>query len=61
MLGGIVFIICGILIAVYPQLLSLIVATILIFIGIVIVIVGYHYKRISRHFDNPYIDFFFRF
>ena len=61
MLGGIIFIICGILIAAYPQLLSMIVATILIFIGIVILVVGYLYKKISRHFDNPYMDFFFRF
>ena len=61
MLGGIVFIVAGILIAVFPKLLSIIVATILMFIGIMVLVMGYHYKRISKHFDNPYVDFFFRF
>jgi len=61
MLTGTLFIVAGILIAAYPQLLSIIVAMVLIFIGITLMTVGYHYKKMSKHFDNPYIDFFFRF
>ena len=61
MLAGVLFIIAGIMIAIYPALLSIIVATILVFIGIAILAVSYQYKRMSKHFDNPYMDFFLRF
>jgi len=61
MLFGFFLILCGILIAIKPVLLSFIVAFILIFTGIFFVLLGYHYKRISRKFDNPFIEFFFRF
>ena len=61
MLLGIMFILAGILIAVYPPLLSLVVAAILILIGISLVSISYHYKRASKHIDNPFINFFMRF
>ena len=61
MLLGIIFIVAGVLIAIYPQLLSLIVAGILIFIGIILISIRQHYKKISRHIDNPFVDFFIRF
>jgi uncharacterized membrane protein HdeD (DUF308 family) len=61
MLAGILFIVAGVLIAVYPPLLSMIIAGMLIFIGITLLIIGYHYKKMAKHFENPYVDFFFRF
>ena len=61
MLFGFFLILCGILIAIKPVLLSFIVAFILIFAGIFFVLLGYYYKRISHKFDNPFIEFFFRF
>ncbi|OQX84716.1 MAG: hypothetical protein B6D55_08555 [Candidatus Omnitrophica bacterium 4484_70.2] len=61
MLFGFFLILCGILIAIKPVLLSFIVAFILIFTGVFFVLLGYYYKRISRKFDNPFIEFFFRF
>ena len=61
MLLGIMFILAGILIAVYPPLLSLVVAGILILIGISLISISYHYKRMSKHVDNPLVDFFIRF
>jgi hypothetical protein len=51
----------GILIAIYPPLLSLVVAAILIFAGVSLILISYHYKKMSKHIDNPFIDFFFRF
>ena len=60
MVLGIILILSGILIAVYPPLLSLIVASILVFAGIFFIYLGYYYKRISRTFDDPFINFFFR-
>ena len=60
MVLGIILILSGILIAIYPPLLSLIVASILVFAGIFFIYLGYYYKRISRTFDDPFINFFFR-
>jgi len=58
---GIIFIIAGLFIAIYPPLLSLIVAGILIFAGISFAAISYQYKKISKRLENPYIDFFIRF
>ena len=59
-LGGL-FILAGIVIAMYPPLLSFVVAGLLIFIGITLISISYHYKKISKHIDNPWVDFFIRF
>jgi len=61
MIFGICLIIAGILIALYPPLLSIIVATILILIGIAFASISYRYKKMKRHFENPFMDFFIRF
>lgn len=61
MLIGCLFILGGILIAVFPQLLSLIVALFLIMVGIYILLISYYYKKIARNTDNPFLDFIFRF
>ena len=61
MLLGIMFLIAGTLIAIYPPLLSIIVAGILIFAGISLIVISYHYKRISKQIDNPFVNFFMRF
>jgi uncharacterized membrane protein HdeD (DUF308 family) len=60
MILGIIFIVAGILIALYPPLLSLIVASILIFTGVFFIYLGYYYKKVSRRFESPFINFFFR-
>ena len=60
MLLGIVLIVCGILIALYPPLLSLIVAMLLIFTGIVVSIIGYRFKKTERDFNDPFLDFFMK-
>ena len=61
MLLGIVLVISGILIAVYPQLLSLIVSFLLIFIGMVMLLLRYQLKKMTREWENPFVDFFIRF
>jgi len=61
MLIAILFIVTGVLIAIYPQLLSMIVALFLISIGITLLYLRYHYKRISREFQNPFMDFFIKY
>ena len=61
MILGILFIGAGILIAMYPPLLSLIVASVLIFTGIVFVLISYQYKKLTKSSENPLVDFFIRF
>ena len=60
MLLGIILIVCGVLIAVYPPLLSLIVATLFISAGVVTLIAGYRYRKMAKKFNDPFIDFFMR-
>lgn len=58
---GILLIIAGILIAIYPPLLSIIVASILIIMGITVTMIGYRFKKMQKRFDDPFVDFFFRY
>ena len=60
MIIGILFIMAGVMIALYPPLLSMIVAAIFLFVGISLISISYHYKRLSQRV-NTYVDFFFRF
>lgn len=61
MLAGIVFILAGVLLAVYPPLLSIIVAAFLIFVGVMVLSVARYNRKYKRHFENPTIEFFFRY
>jgi hypothetical protein len=61
MIVGICFIIAGMMIAFYPPLLSIIVAGLLIFIGIVLASISYRFKKMNKHVSDPFADFFIRF
>ena len=61
MIFGVFLIACGILIALYPQLLSLIVASVLIFAGVLFISLGYSYRKLSKQADDPVTRFFIRF
>lgn len=61
MLAGIILIIAGILLLVFPPLLSIIVAAFLIFAGVMAISVARYNRNYQRHFDNPTIGFFFRY
>ena len=58
---GIIFIVVGIMIALYPQLLSIIVASFLILIGVTLTSISYQFKKSQRDFKNPFMDFFIKF
>lgn len=60
MLAGILLIICGILIALYPPLLSLVVALLLIFLGSLLFAASWRYKKMSQQYGDPFIDFFMK-
>jgi len=61
MLAGIILIIAGVLILMFPELLSAIVAAALILMGISFVSIGFHYRRIEKEVSHPFSSFFFRF
>lgn len=61
MVTGIVLILCGALIAIYPQLLSLIVAVFLILLGIVVLTVANDYRRHAKRNRVHLIDYIFRY
>ena len=54
-------IVAGILIALYPPLLSIIVATLLILAGIGMLSIAHYNKKLRKHHDNPAVEWFFRF
>jgi Flp pilus assembly protein TadB len=58
MFAGIMLIVCGLLIAAYPPLLSMIVATLLIFSGVIMLTIWYRFKKSARKFDDPFMGFF---
>ena len=60
MIAGITLIICGIMIALYPPLLSFVVAVLLIFAGALLSMASYRYKKMARHTDDPFVDFFMK-
>ena len=61
MVTGIVFIIAGILLVLYPPLLSIVVALFLIFLGVMVISVARYNRRHARHFENPTIELFLRY
>ena len=61
MLAGIILIAAGLLIAVFPPLLAWVVALLLVLAGFMLISVGYYNRKIAHHYDNPFIEVFFRF
>jgi hypothetical protein len=61
MLAGVILIVAGLLIAVFPPLLAWIVAFLLILAGAMVISIAYYNRKMARHFDNPFVEIFFRF
>lgn len=60
MLTGIILIVAGLLIAIYPPLLSLIVAFVLMALGVMVLLMAYYHRKLDRHEENPVVDIIFR-
>ena len=58
---GIFLIILGILIAMFPQLLSIIVAAFMIMVGVTLASISYNFKQMKKEADNPFFDFFIKY
>ncbi|MBM3248523.1 MAG: DUF3096 domain-containing protein [Candidatus Omnitrophica bacterium] len=61
MLIGLLFIISGILIFAYPQILAFITAVFLFSVGFSLIVMHFHFRRVVRNSDNPFFNFFIRF
>ncbi len=61
MLAGTILIVAGILIAIFPKLLSIIVATVLILSGALTLAVAYYDRKLRRRSTNPAIEFILRY
>ena len=61
MLTGIVLLLAGILIALYPPLLSIIIASILIALGLLPVVSAWYHRKLQRRGDNPIIKLILRY
>ena len=61
MLTGIVLLLAGILIALYPPLLAIIVASVLIALGLLLVVSAWYHRKRRRGGDNPIIELILRY
>lgn len=61
MIAGIVLIVAGLLIAIYPPLLAWIVALVLVAVGALVLSSAYYHRKYARHADNPVIELIFRY
>lgn len=61
MLAGIILVFAGLLIAIYPPLLSLIVACLLILLGAFVISSAYYHRKLAKRSENPVVDLIFRF
>ncbi|HSG11150.1 MAG TPA: hypothetical protein VLB10_05320 [Gammaproteobacteria bacterium] len=61
MIAGIVLILAGLLLVIYPPLLSLIVAVVLIMVGAALTAIAWQERKLQRHYRNPVVEFFIRY
>jgi hypothetical protein len=61
MLTGIVLLLAGISIALYPPLLSIIIASILIALGLLLVVSAWYHRKLQRRGGNPIIELILRY
>jgi len=61
MLTGIILLLAGLLIALYPPLLSIIVAAVLMSLGLLIAMSAWYHRKLRRSGENPIIDIILRY
>ena len=61
MIAGIVLILAGVLLIIFPPLLSIIVAAVLMIAGVMVLSIANYNRRHRRHYENPTIELFFRY
>lgn len=61
MIAGIVLLLAGVLLIIYPPLLSFIVAVFLMLAGIMVLSIANYNRKHQRHYENPTVELFFRY
>ena len=61
MITGLFFVGFGVLIALYPQLLSLMVAGVLVLFGLGMMAASWQFRRMQRHSESRFINWIIRF
>lgn len=61
MIAGVFMILLGVLIVAYPPLLSVLVASFFIFIGVSTMVASHYNRKLQKRYENPVVEFFFRF
>ena len=61
MITGLFFVGFGVLIALYPQLLSLMVAGVLVLFGLGMMAASWQFRRMRKRSDSPFINWIIRY
>ena len=61
MITGIFFILMGLLILIYPQILVAMISGMLILIGLIIISISMRFRRARRHAQSPFMDWIIRY
>lgn len=61
MIAGIFFILSGILIALYPQILVIVISGFFIMLGLGILLASLQFRRLNRHANSRFMDWIIRF
>jgi drug/metabolite transporter (DMT)-like permease len=59
MIAGVTLILAGLLLVLYPPLLSIIVAMLLVLAGALVMAIAHYERKLQRHHRNPTVEFFF--
>ena len=60
MAAGFCFVLLGLLVLLYPQILVILIAGLLMTIGLGIMMASWHFRRVRRHFDSQMMNWIFR-
>lgn len=61
MITGVLFIIMGLLILIYPQILIAMISGILILIGVIIMSISMRFRRMRQHAQSGFMDWITRY
>ncbi|MBI4341643.1 MAG: hypothetical protein HY598_05115 [Candidatus Omnitrophica bacterium] len=61
MITGLAFVLIGILIAIYPQILVMMISGMLILFGAGIMLTSWQFRRLRRHSDSRFVNWIIRY
>ena len=61
MITGLIFVLLGVMILIYPQVLIAMIAGVFILLGVGIMAVSWQFRRLRRHSVSPFVNWIVRF